>query len=384
MSRRGVRTLLLLACAATTACSTAPRPVHDPLPFHVALAPLEEVVVERAPGASGMPLELLPEDLERLREELAEALAAGAFARVSLVDEAPFEDPVDPLGALLRRARERTAADLVMTLELRRGTRIHHEVGPQRSNWMPWWLPGPWFWWLPDIAYGADLVLVARVHDLARPPLPSEELELRRWSFAHAHAMRDVELRFTERAGDAWSLYLLSLVVPSTAVARTREGLERELPPRFTQALAAGLAEDLLRVGDDLVRADETRSFHLVPASTRLEWTPEGRLLVRLGLAHRVGSTSNQPSALGLAFDEARPRLAALGQEEVDAAFRGRERGAGDARYELVRELEVPPGARHLRVHVRAGRAVSAVRRYTLALPPRTSAPPPTSSPARP
>jgi hypothetical protein len=339
------------------------------MPFHVVVAPLTDVVViaDELPGR--LPLEFTPDDLRRLEEEVRQALDGGPFARATAIDLPPF-DALDPLAALRRRARERSSADLLVTLELTHGTTIHHDVGPRRSDWMPWWLPGPWFWWLPDIAYGANAVLVARVHDLAREEGSAGPLELRRWSFSHAHAMDDVELDFVDRAGDAWQLYLLSLVMPSTAVGRTREGLEVDLRRRFTAALAGGLSDDLSRLGGALVRGESTQSFHLVPDETAVTRLDGGRVGLTLTLSHRVGSTRNEPSALGLALDDGRPRLEALPQAEVDAAYLGPDRSGGAARYRFVRELEAPPEARFLRVHVRAGRAVSAVREYTLRIPP--------------
>lgn len=374
---------ILLLAATAGSCATTPRPEPLPLPFHVGVAPLTEVRTTPDSSEGAMAFRLSPDTVEELPARLTAALNGTAFTRATALDAAPLRDRLDPLGSQLLRAREQSSVDLLMTLELWHTEVIHSDISEQRSNWIPWWLPGPWFWWLPDLAYGTELVLVARLHELARPVGTAAHLELRRWSLSHTHAVSDVELDFVERAGSRWWLYMASLLSPSTFLAREGPELEERLPDLFLDELAEGLARDLERLGDALLRADEQQTFRLDPRESRLRWTDRGQLEVELALDHLVGRTTNQPSAMGLAFDQERPRLRPLGQEEVNAAFRGASSTSTRARYVLRRTLTPPQGARFLRVHLRAGRAVSAVREYTLALPGARPSQP-SSSPERP
>lgn len=369
---RAARFAAVALCALSASCATSPRPQEEPLPFHVAVAPIVRARVEETQREGDLRLELNAEDLTRLDAALVAELGERCFTRATALEPIVAPPSIDPELAALRVARATTDADLLLTLELRHGTGIHYDVGPARSNWLPWWIPGPWFWWLPDIAYGADATLTARFYDLARNTSDEADrpLEVRRWFFDHTSSLTDAELDFLDRAGGEWELYALSFVAPSTALGRTRDGLEVDLRAAFSQRLVETLSAELRSRRGDLERNEVDHVFYLEPSRTTVERLGPQRARVRLSLAHRIGSSRNQPSALGVAGGGELPTLLPLTPAEIDAAFQGRTGSGEHARYVIERTVEVSPGDRTLRVVVRAGRAAPSRREYTLALPP--------------
>lgn len=275
--------LVSLACAA---CRGTPRtPDSQPLPFHVALIPIQSCLIREPTaepeGATSMRLE---PDLERFNRTLRDALAARAFTRVTLL-EPPHEEPGSPLAPEERDRRwiesaQASKADLVLECELDLVPIVCQEANA--SFWLDFplfLLGGPVVWFVKDRTYTVDVELRGTFYD--RWALDGEWIRLgdrRARLLETSAAFEGVDLNFLQRA-DGAGQYFLSVLVPSGFLAKESESLAAELDAVVADRLSGGLASSVLRKGDELLRSDQTAPFHLAIEETTLAFD-EDRLVL--------------------------------------------------------------------------------------------------------
>lgn len=357
--------LLVVLAAGCRSSAGAPEP--EPLPFHVALVPLRSslVVEGREPGADATGMRLEP-DPARLTEAVREALASRTFVRVSLLEGV---DP--PAGATDQRDRDRLRlararelnADLVLELELAVAPTVRH--GASGNAWLdiPFFLlGGPFVWFVNDRTYRADVELRGAFYD--RWALESEQ-RLLGDRFARvldsSASFEGLDLNFFERTRKA-NLYLLSILVPSYFLARESDTLAQNLAAEVVDRLGSSFAAGVLRRGDELVRADLTAGFHLVPAETHLEPRPGGGFRLSATILQRADD-----------LDELARWRVLDGRRTLDAGEFGdpapQPRGERWRAWRLERELQQPVGAETLSLELEAGTRTPVTRSYTLRVP---------------
>ncbi len=361
-------------CVLFAACATAPRPSEEPLPYHVAFEAVRNPQVEDTYAEDGMRLELDAEALDYLNRSLEEVFAQRSFADVTRLDTPGLEEAVDGELLSIRSAREDTDANLLITFELRYGTAIYHEISPFRINISPWWvLPGPQLWWAQDHAYSADVTLTVKLFDLARCDGGEADrpLELRRWFFSHALSLDEVYLDFIDRAGLRWEQYLLSMVVPSTALALSHPDLEKDLRKHFIDSLTRSLAFEIERKKRLLVRNEQNYGFYLEPTQLLAERLNQEEARVVFSLDHRIGRTVNEPAGLQLFAADAEevPAFETLSLAALIAAERPHPERADHVRYVFERIVPIGPETSTLRLNVvAAGGAQDVIREFTIRL----------------
>ena len=365
--------ILLLALLAAS-CQSASDLRRQPLPFRVVVAPLDSEEVALTLEPEGIPFEPNPAWRRALREALRERLDEQVFVRADRL-----EDVAGPLAqsggsqGWFELARESTDADLLIQFRLRRGARFEGEQNPHILAAAPLcWIPGPHLWFIPDQRYTGNCTLTVEVYDLKRCALEEPAMVgRRRWYFSHAVIQGKLYLNFFERAG--WDLYIypVAIVWPTLYLPYERDDLAELLMEESIEELASSLVNDLSLRRFDLVRNEPDYSFYLDDLATRVEPIDDSRVRVDLTLAHRVGSSRNEPEAISIWADDLpeppEPRL--IDWKERAAAHVAGSNASGYARYELSEIVEVSPESEYLRLRVVSGWSPAVERDFSLRLP---------------
>jgi hypothetical protein len=371
-----MRHLIAAIALVLIGCQGSPSISDDPMPFRVAVTPIgnAEVFEGGTPGE----LAFTPPKgwIERLNAEVLAQLDGKAFITAHPLPPGSGQAPRTPRHLeWLERADSVTDADLLLTLRLRHGDSFSSEQNSHILAAAPFcWIPGPHMWPVSDRKYFTDCTLTVEVYDISKfnatdghgPP------DRRRWYFSHAVTLDDLYVSFLDRAG--WNLhyYATSLIVPTLLLPFEKDGLPDLLQERTIENLAASLAQDLQSRRFDLIRNELDYSFFLEEEHTRVTSIDATQARVTLRLAHRRGTSRNEPeSLLVVANDlerEGQPRQ--LTWEEREDAHRPGSSTEDYVRYEFTELVTITEATEFLKLRVRAGKAPTSTRAYSIALPP--------------
>ena len=360
--------LLAAGCA-----STAPVEKREPLPFHIAIAPLaaEDVRTDRKAGSEGDPtkMRLAPDPtwIASFSKKLADALQSHAFVRVTVLD-APSGDPISRDTALLSQAKD-AGADLLMRLELSMQPVIREEKnGTFWVNLPLFALGGPFGWWLPDHSYLADVEVSSWFYDpraLAGQPLDAP-LGAMRSEIASARGRTDrIDLDFVKRAQGDVGEYFLSIVCPAGFLAVESDDLQKKLLDQVVDQLGPGLSRSVLDQGTVFERG--AAPFFLDVGHSGLERDRSGAYVLRGSV---LLSPSREIESLGSW------KLRVAGAPEVVGSFEGSPAPEKDGNYERY-HFEQPLGkvrvGTEVRLEIAAGERATRVRSYTFRVPAEPS-----------
>jgi hypothetical protein len=360
------RSLAVLLCALAVGCRSAEKLEARPLPVHVAIVPIGAPTVGQVtPGEfEGTETELRLElEGDEVTRAVAEALEEYCFARTTLLELDEEEGPVDAFERermLLELARER-GADWILELALRYDPEIY------RENTSTFWLNYPLFlfagpsnWFIPDVAYYADVELTARAYDMHAigaldGGLGDPVAEVIRLSSRFA----GTELTFNERSDGAGD-YAKGILIPSGHLARESEDTADEVKQDVLEALQVQLVQSIQSRRDELVRTDGIAPVFIVPDEVRIE-----RQGGELRVAGRVLLRDD-----GFAGDVRAVHLdAGTGRVSVAPARVTEGCPEGYAAFQFDVPLAAAADAGFLRLECEAGARDKYVRSYTFRLP---------------
>ncbi len=263
------------------ACKSAEQKPAKPLPFHVAVIPIQDARVremkETPDDATDM--RLVP-DYDALTQKIANALSKGTFTRVSLLtprkspDVTPAEASSGPAAQVAidedagddwqRQARE-LGADLIVECELSYAPVIRRDTNSNFWLNLPLFLiGGPFCYFLKDHAYSADVELAGTFHDLRAMERTSAQLADRQARVASTNArFQGVDMNFIERAQGNVGKYAVSLLVPSGFLAKDSRKLANELDVEVVNEISSGFAKSVQQKREDLVRSEFVSPFYL-------------------------------------------------------------------------------------------------------------------------
>jgi hypothetical protein len=365
-----------------SACKSAEAKPTKPLPFHVAIIPIQngrirDVKVSDEEGATPMRLE---PDYAVLTREIAAALSNGTFTRVSLltpraasVPEAPASGPAIDANASTaeegddwqRQARE-LGADLIVECELSYVPVIRRDTNSNFWLNLPLFLlGGPFCYFLKDQEYSADVELAGTFHDLRAMERTSAELADRQARVASTNARFDgVDMNFIERAQGNVGKYAVSLLIPSGFLAKDSRKLANELDTEVMKDISNGFAKSVHQKREDLVRSSFVSPFYLEP--DQVELTVEGS---QLHVRAPVYLLPNQEVDVMVEF-----RLKLAGKTlEREFGEPKSEPGPGGRpyqRYDIDERIDLGAGEGPLTLDIVGVKRH--VRSYTFALPART------------
>jgi len=283
----GVKHVFALAALVTAAaCRSAP-PLPPPLPFHVALAPVEalntdlsitrarEASYARSGEASHGQVEGVESDDEeevltlhldpgRVTKGLEEALRKG-FARVTVLDppqEADFASwSEDERAGHWREKSLDAGADLWVQPSVSYEPRIEHEANEKFWLNMPLFLlGGPFCYFVSDNTYNARVKLNADFIDVTSPhddPLSGNVLPV-----PIQVDFKGTDLNFVERADDAGD-YLLSIIVPAGFLSRQSPDVVEEVRDDIIDEIADLFVREVLDNDRFFSRADRLAAVEL-------------------------------------------------------------------------------------------------------------------------
>ncbi len=279
----------LLFAVGVVACKSAETQPQKPLPFHVAVIPIQDArireVKESEDDATAM---RLAPDYGVLTERIAGALSNGTFTRVSLLTPRTAAAPVDASAGSAdaaldddhwqRQARE-LGADLIVECELSYAPVVRRDTnGNFWLNLPLFLLGGPFCYFLKDQAYSADVELAGTFHDLRAMERTSAQLADRQARVVSTNArFQGVDMNFIQRAQGNVGKYAVSLLIPSGFLAKDSRKLAHELDTEVVNDISAGFAKSVQQKREDLVRSTFVSPFYLDPDQVLL--TVEGAQL---------------------------------------------------------------------------------------------------------
>jgi len=316
-----IRLTLAVVPLLASACASGPPPAPEPLPFHVALVPLESIEMREASDSrKGAATEMLIEtDPALFSELLVTSLEQDAgFARASLLEW----DPAVPEDALkeekdrmwFRQARE-VGADLILVCEMSLSPIVYQNRNSLFLVNIPvWFMVGPVSWLMRDRTYHIDADLTASFYSpelLESEPNSESESDfvvltdrMARVAAVTTH-FGELDKNFISRAQGRLSRYALTIIVPPGFVARQSDALAVSLTAVTEGALCQGVATLVQSRARDIVHGDYLAPFYLVPADLSLEpgaagttRPPWSAVLAPRNLARAVGgpATPSRPA----------------------------------------------------------------------------------------
>jgi hypothetical protein len=374
MFHRHVITLALATLLAAGCASQATEEQH-PLPFHVAVIPLEPVASD-ALTPTDMDGEPLPDvklsfDPARTTKTLVAQLDGKSFTRATELgypDDRTREEflalPAGEQEDYWVAAAEDAGADLVLLTEFQFAPTIWSNTN--NSFWLNlplFLLGGPFCYFVDDRDYHSNVALEAQFFDVT--PLRLKEASFSRKRKAQIMLLdkrvKRSDLDFWDRASGNVGHFALSLIVPAGLLATQSDGVRETLEEEIVAELAGELVDEV-RLRSDLVsRGQALYDFWVDPASVQVVQAAagselRGRLVLELGgnaermdsFAYRLGP-NEAPTTVP--FDEG-TRKESLGGATRDYEFKV-PLGAGTLPSEVRLEFE--------------DASASARRRYTFA-----------------
>lgn len=369
MNTRRLTTLLALLAALTAACKSAPKEKRtDPLPFHVAVIPLETPIVREANAKAddATDMQLTP-DLARLSRAISQSLSHGAFTQVSLLSR----DDVDRKGELTSQERSarwlaaarKAGADLVLECELELTPTIHQAANGNFWLDFPLFLVGgPFVWFVKDRTYSADVELRGSFYDLGA--IDGEEVPLGSplaRVLSAGDSFGDVDLNFFQRKGNVGH-YAASILIPSGFLAHENDDLEKDLDKVVIERLSKDFAASVVKKRDELARSDLVAPFHFDPDDTHVVLEPDGGYRLKGTVLLRDGGVVERMAGY-------RIRIAG---KEIEREFGDAEPGLRGGRwivYRIDERIDAAAGTKTFALELEARARDRFVRTYTFALP---------------
>lgn len=363
--------VVALSVVSLAACkSTESRPTK-PLPFHVAVIPIQDARVREVKvGGDENATEMrFAPDFGDLTQKVADALAHGTFTRVSLLTpRAPsgaVDANADPAEDWQRQARE-LGADLIVACELSYEPTIRRDTNGNFWLNVPLFLiGGPFCYFLKDQAYSADVELAGTFHDLRAMERTSAQLGDRQAQVVETNARFDgVDMNFIQRAHGNVGKYAVSFLIPAGFLARDSRALASELDDEVVKEISDGFAKSVQQKRDDLVRSKLVSPFYLDPDQVQL--SIEGNQLHVRGPVYLLpNSEVDSMTAFRLKLGESKLEHE-FGEPQSEPGGPG---GRSYLRYDIDDKIDLGKGDGQLTLELVA--VARHVRSYTFAVPPR-------------
>jgi hypothetical protein len=350
----------LASCASTGEPEAGP-----PLPFHLAVVPVEITVpAATTEGDPGFELRI---DGQALAERMRDTLSRSGFARATLLEPPSDTDPESfARWDLPRRqewwvrAAEKAKADLLLVPRLRYEPEIRQEGQPWYVAVPSFLFLGPIAFFIEDRRYEADVTLTLAVHGLS--PIEDRQATIlgegallltAETEFVETH------LSFLQRAEGIGS-YAQTLIMPSGWIApRTTAALDRMADDVVDLLCRNGARELGTNRREEIVRAQGTANHFLDLGTLRIDRSSGGDI----DLAADVLLSTDR------GVDRMRDWRVDLGAESREGRFAEPEVEGTWLRYAIRQTLPVPPGVDAVRLTLREGGAPPRRRTYTLPIP---------------
>ncbi|MEM7205355.1 MAG: hypothetical protein AAF628_34180 [Planctomycetota bacterium] len=268
-------------------CASAPD-VGPPLPFHVAVAPVQVPLIPAGPVDEAEAESLqVSFDSAPFTDALTERLAT-TFSRVTPLSSG------DDVAAMLATAQSE-GVDLILE------ARVVQQPGVDTWLNQGFWpnlllhaLGGPGGWFVSDRTYAPQVQLQVQVYDATTAAAVAAAASLEATGAQLLRVERpatEVSLNFLDRA-DSASHWLLGLVVPAGFLGYESAAVAEQLSTEIAKQLADSLAQALRERAADLERPEFVRFY---PRDVRTDDAASGRALtgemvVEIGHVDELGA----------------------------------------------------------------------------------------------
>ncbi|MEQ8766793.1 MAG: hypothetical protein RL885_22965 [Planctomycetota bacterium] len=281
------RVACLLIGISAFGCASQSTAVRDPLPFRVAIIPVETSLDRTLEATDSIEDKLemqLEVDRVALSNALAEELEAGCFARTVVlgypedVDAETFASwPLHERAAWWESAARDAKADLILESSLVYSPYVEvHDNSLFWPNFVLFGLGGPFSFFLADQSYQVEARLRSRLIDLS--PIYDGRASLqdgRSQLLLVQPELADVPLSLVDRAGGVGP-YALGIVVPASFLSLDNEVVLAEVHAEVIRGLGTALAEQLASGADNVVTATRLFPFHCVPSDVVVSRAHDG------------------------------------------------------------------------------------------------------------
>ena len=303
----------LLAPLAACASTGGNLPDSEPLPFHVAVVPVQKTITSNAFLADlsieqAQDLVLTIDDAEMTQRLVQAVRASGGngrgrfmvFTALPLPSDAEGWNPEDYESYWVQSA-EAVDADLLLSCDLEYSEAVATETNGQFILNIPLFLlGGPMTYFVNDRTYYVDASLTGQLYDLSSFR-GSESIESTAFVTRVTTAFKETTMDFIQRTelSDATSV-LASFLIPSGFLASETDAVNLNLRDAVIGGLAGGLATELRRKHEDILLARRLGGFWIEEDSVLLEVDREA------GTAHLAGRVAFderfEPLSSGLAY----------------------------------------------------------------------------------
>lgn len=283
---------LLLATTCVAGCSSRRLAPEERLPFHVAIATLQDSTLREYAETSDALETTLEVNTAAFGQELESALSKRCFVRTTLLDA-----PIDQDEAVAQAVG--AGANLLLTSRLWHANEVEQELNAwSTGSFLVFLVGGPFCWFFPDRTYSAELGVTVTLHDLSEHYVLEEYPELKREAveyFEHSENLGDLQLDFFDRAGDSYGYYAASILIPSPFLATDHEGLADDFPELAIEALAEELAAGLYDRRLELLRNVTRYDYYLLTNEVVFARAPSGDLQLSWSVLHDQEQGLNEP-----------------------------------------------------------------------------------------
>lgn len=356
-------------------CASSQRDPESSLPFHVAVIPVQTLIVEpteKTKGDDAFEMQIKSPAISRsLRNELKHQ----CFERVTLLPY-PEETPLEDFLALPPREQDNhwvaaasaAQADLILQPELRFQTAVESERNHQFWLNLPLFLlGGPFCYFVPDHRYHGDATLSWALYDLN--PILAERSKLGRSDsvlLATDSRAREVDLNFLSRAGTRFQNYAISFLVPAGLLAQRGIPVERQVESRIVEDLAEDVARRVNERREDLLQARTLVNFYLEPESVEIERLSPDELEIEADVILRRGGGIDALNEYEL-ISGGEPVYVTFEEAEIEQTEG--EQLSRYARYRIRQTVAVENGSETIRLRVFDASPEQNTRSFTFGVP---------------
>ncbi len=318
----GQNAAIVLLAAAAAGCGGPGVALEPVLPYHVAVIPTETKRNGNLPGGElDGDAPRLDVDEHAMSTALAEALRAGCFARVTLLDSPPDGASNKESEAFWLRSAEAEGADLIVTSTLEYWPDFESEMVLEKATYgtLVLLLAGPASYIVDDRMYQARVELVGSFRAL-RPGFPRESFASATRRLNTVRAQFDgATLDLVDRAGGDLARYVPTILFPPAFFSADSDQAAASLSAKIVDQVAANFRDRILLQQDDLLVADALGDFWFEPDESRIAASADGTYRLSGTVLLRMGGGADEIRRVRLFVGEDRIDVP-LGAREVDEA----------------------------------------------------------------
>jgi len=255
--------LFAVLCLSAFACKSQKVQKVDPLPFHVAILPVDVEKVELVTMDDDDKIEVqLNIDPLRFSEAMVAALDGTAFTQATLLSTPEEGASEDQRAVHWLAEAQAVRADLILDADVNFDEDIGTEINDKFWMNLPLFLlGGPATWFVNDLSYQFHVEISAHVYDVTAATREQNSLDQDSQITRMDAVIQEASLDFLDRA-DGTGSYALSILVPSGFLSKDTDNVPEELEVSITEQLGVQVAQAIQSRSKEVAEAENLVDFH--------------------------------------------------------------------------------------------------------------------------